>query len=379
MGPDDAAPVLTIAGRKVGPGHPTLVVAEISGNHGGSYDKAMLLVDAAAQAKADAVKFQLYRPEDMAARENSPVLAAGPWAGQSLWDLYERAKTPPEWLPDLFAAARERNLIPFASVFAPWAVDRLEGVDCPAYKIASLEIGETDLITYAGATRKPLLLSTGRATAEQVADALLAARAWIPQVALLEAEKYVNRPLPEKLAAALTYQIALLHCLAAYPAPYQAMNLRAVTQLRTAFPGCVVGLSDHSRQPLVAEIAVALGASIIEAHFMLPLDTAELPPLDADFSLQPVEFEEMVTGVRIAEQVLGSGVIGPQAAEAETAEFARRWHYAVPGFVEHVIEAADLRSLRGPEGILHSDAGPIGATLRRDVRAGDPVRLEDFV
>ena len=347
----DALPPGSVAidGRPIGPPFPCFVVAEVSANHEGDLRNALALVDAAATAGADAVKFQLYRPEDLTADVPSWRIRGGPWDGSTLWELYTRAQTPVEWMPELFAAVRARGMIPFASVFAPWAVEALEKLDAPCYKIASLELGERTLIACVAATGKPLILSTGRAT-----------------TATLEAALESCGPTPR----------ILLHCVAAYPAPLHALHLRTLTHLR-AFYGDPVGLSDHACQPVALTAAVALGARVWEAHLMLPRPNQAL---DAAHSLEPGDFKEMVGILRDTEAALGASRFAGAAITAEQATegFVRRWVYASALYAGHVLVAADVVRLRAPEGWPTDEPLPLGRTLGRDVAAYDGIQLRDF-
>lgn len=292
---------IRIAGRPVGPGHPCYLVAEVGASHGGSFDRALALVREAKAVGADAVKLQVYEPQDMTLDVDHPafrVPAGSPWAGERLWDLYARAQTPPGWLPDLFAAAREADLPCFATPFHPRHVALLEDLGAPAYKVASFEIGWPDLLREVGRTGKPVILSTGGATLDEVFRA-----AWDVWNARGDEDG-----------------VALLHCVSAYPAPLAAMNLRAIPELaeRTA---CPVGLSDHTRDVLVPVAAVALGACVWERHLKLAGD--ETSP-DAAFASDPVTWTAAALSIRWIEAALGAARSGPVAAEAASAAFRRR-------------------------------------------------------
>jgi len=265
------------------------IVAEISANHQGDYAKARALVDAAAYAGADAVKFQLYTPDDMALPD-SPPLATGPWAGRTLYDLYTEAMTPRDWFPDLFALARAKGLVPFASVFNPDDVGFLESLDCAVYKIASAEIGWTALIDAVGAAGKPLIISTGMATPGEIARAVAAAQ-----------------PSPT----------ILLHCVSAYPTKVTDAHLHRMDVLRQ-YPGVTaVGVSDHSvENDLVPIAATAKGSAVIEKHLMLP----GTMPLDARFSLTPGAFTRMVRAVKETWEACQPGT----DVEGESRQFKRR-------------------------------------------------------
>ena len=232
-----------ISGRKIGPREPPYVVAELSGNHGQDFGRAVRLVEAAAQAGAAAIKLQTYTPETMTLDLAQPPfqIEGTPWAGQTLFDLYRRAATPWDWQPRLMTIARDLGLHAFATPFDSTAVNFLESLGVPAYKIASFELVNLPLLTRVARTGKPIILSTGMATLDEIAEAVQAVR------------------------AAGGRQLALLKCTSAYPALPVAMNLRTLPHLAETF-GVPVGLSDHSLSPCVPVAAVALGAAIVEKH-----------------------------------------------------------------------------------------------------------------
>lgn len=338
---------VAIADRVIGAAEPTFVVAEIGPNHMGDLAQAFRLIDAAAQAGADAVKFQLYRPGDMTADVPSWRIHGGPWNDSTLWEIYTEGQTPVEWIPELFDAVRGRGMIPFASPFSRWAVDALEEVGCPVYKIASLELGELGLIAYASATGKPLIMSTGMATHDRICRAV----------------------------EACATPVVLLHCVAGYPTPLPEVNLRTISDLRVRF-GDPVGLSDHSCEPLVAELAVGLGARMIEAHLMLPGTKC----LDATHSLTSQEFKDMVAGIRHAEVALGGSRFNLPSlpSERRTDTFARRGLYASALYAGHGLQPEDTVRLRAPEGWPADTPLPVGRELSRDVKQYDPIQPEDF-
>lgn len=268
------------------------IVAELSANHLGSLERALRLVDAARDAGADAVKLQTFTPEQMA--ELGTVLESGPWAGRSLVDLYREAHTPREWHCPLFDRAREMGLVAFSSVFHPDDVDFLETLGCPIYKIASSEVTDHALIRHAARTGKPLIISTGMATHDEI--------------------------LAAAIAADYSPHLTLLKCTSAYPADASEANLTTMQWL-TAIPRCrAFGLSDHTLGIGVAVAATALGASVIEKH--LTLSRADGGP-DAAFSMEPHEFAQMVTECRRAAAAIGEVRYGPTESEASSLPLRR--------------------------------------------------------
>ena len=279
---------MQIDGRQIGPGHPPYVIAELSGEHKGSLYRALDLIKAAKEAGADAAKLQLYDPIALAEARGGrhKFLESGLWKGRTLGDLYQEAHTPKEWFPELFAYAREIGITLFSSVFDEEGVDFLKALGCPAYKVASFEIGDLALIRKAASTGKPLIISTGMASEDNVDEAL---------------------------AASAPVSVALLHCVSAYPCAVADANLRQVAWLwgrrdevycpSDARPS-VVGLSDHTLGTTAAIVAIALGASIIEKHITLSRNDGGP---DAAFSLEPAEFTKLVQDVKDAYASLGNG------------------------------------------------------------------------
>ncbi len=272
---------LKIGNREIRQGGRPLMIAEMSGNHNQSLDTAMAIVQAAADAGADAIKLQTYTADTITLNvHGGPFVISderSPWAGQRLYDLYAQAHTPWDWHAAIFARARELGLLAFSSPFDPTAVDFLESLGVPAYKIASPEIVDLPLIEKVAGTGKPMIISTGMATLAEIDEAVQAAR------------------------GAGARDIVLLKCCSAYPAEPEEMNLHTIPHLAEAF-GVPAGLSDHTLGVAVPVAAVALGACVIEKHLAL---SRSLPGPDVAFSLEPAEFKSMVEAVRVAHQALG--------------------------------------------------------------------------
>ncbi len=342
-------PIFEIAGRAIGPDFQPYVIAELSANHGQDFEQALAIVRAAAGAGADAIKLQTYTADTLTIasdREDFRIGKGTIWEGRTLHDLYGEAFTPWDWQPRLKAEAEALGLHCFSSPFDPTAVEFLEGMNVPAYKIASFEIVDLPLIRRAAATGKPLIISTGMASREEIGEAMQAAR------------------------ASGATQLALLKCTSAYPAREETMNLRTIPDLARSFE-VTVGLSDHTLGIAVPVAAVALGACIIEKHLTLSRAT---PGPDSAFSLEPHEFKQMVAAVRSAWAALGTVSYDPTPDEAATRVF-RRSLYAVQDIpAGDIFTAENVRSIRPGYGLppKHLDA-ILGATAASDIGRGEPL------
>jgi len=311
---------IKISGREIGPGHPPYIIAEMSGNHNGDLGRALALIEAASRAGADAVKLQTYTADTITIDYDGPefTIDSGLWAGRTLYELYGEAHTPWEWHPVLFARAAELGLTVFSSPFDDTAVDFLEGLGVPAYKIASFELLDLPLVRRVAATCKPLIMSSGMASEEEIGEALEAAR------------------------SAGAKQIALLHCVSGYPTPAREANLNMITTLARRF-AVPVGLSDHTLGIVVSTAAVALGACVIEKHFTLA--RADGGP-DAAFSLEPGELAELATSCCAAWGALGRGDFQRSPSEIENRRF-RRSLYVVENIASgEVFTVRNIRSIR---------------------------------
>jgi N-acetylneuraminate synthase len=343
---------IRIGERAVGDGQPVFIVAELSANHLQSYERAAELVRAAAVAGADAVKLQTYTADTITLDVDGPLFRIGgntPWEGERLYDIYERAHTPWDWQPRLMDLARECGIQCFSAPFDPTAVDFLEKLGAPAYKIASFELVDLALIERCARTGKPVILSTGMASLDEIADALAAAR------------------------AAGSGGVALLKCTSAYPSPPEALRLRAIEELARRFD-VPVGLSDHTLDVAVAVAAVTLGACIVERH--LTLRRADGGP-DAAFSLEPAELAEMVRAIRLTERALGSAKLGHDEAEREMLRF-RRSLFVVRDMAEgDVFTRENVRSVRPGAGLAPKLLPEvIGRRAARALARGTPLAME---
>ena len=340
---------VTIGTRNIGPGHPAYIIAELSANHAQSFDKATSLIEAAKRCGADAVKLQTYTADTLTLDCNSEyfkIRGGTPWDGRTLHELYEKASTPWEWQPKLKRVAEELGLALFSSVFDDTAVDFLETLSVPAYKISSFEIVDLPLIRRAARTGKPLIISTGMATLDEIEAAVRAAR------------------------GAGAEQLALLKCTSSYPSTPDQMNLRAIPYLAETF-GVPVGLSDHTLGEAVPIVAVALGASIVEKH--LTLSRAEGGP-DSGFSLEPAEFAAMVNAVRTSEQSLGKVTFGTDEREAGMRAFRRSIFITKDLKAGSRLSPENLKIIRPGDGLPPSHFDEvIGRRVAKDVKRGTPL------
>jgi pseudaminic acid synthase len=348
-----SARTIEIVGRRIGPGEPPYVIAEMSGNHNGEIARAFRLIEAAKEAGADAVKLQTYTADTITIDHGGPgfVIEGGLWNGRRLYDLYRDAHTPWEWHEALFAKCRDVGITVFSSPFDPTAVDLLERLGAPAYKIASFELIDTPLVRYAARIGKPLIMSTGMADAAEIADAVQAAQ------------------------EAGSGGFALLHCVSGYPTPVEEANLKRIPALAASYD-CPIGLSDHTMGTEVAIAAVALGATLIEKHFTLA--RADGGP-DAAFSLEPHELADLVKGVRSAYRALGRADYGHASSEQGNMVY-RRSLYAVADIAAgEILTEANVRSIRPGYGLPPKHLPAIlGRRANRRIARGTPLSFELF-
>ncbi len=336
-------------GRRIGPGHRPWIVAELSANHLGSLARALAIVDAAADAGCDAVKLQTFTPDSMTLDVAGPGfdIAEGPWAGRRLHELYAEACTPWPWHAALFARGRARGLTVFSTPFDGDAVERLESLGAPLYKIASFELGDLELIARCAATGKPLVMSTGMASEAEIEEAVSTAR------------------------RAGASHVVLLQCVSGYPAPPEDINLRRLDVLARLAPA---GLSDHTPGAVVPIAATARGAVIIEKH--LTLARADGGP-DAGFSLEPAEMAEVVRGCHTAFAALGDGSPRRPRSEASSRPF-RRSLYAVADIAAgEPLTRDNVRAIRPGHGLPPRDLPALlGRCTRIAVSRGTPLAWE---
>jgi N-acetylneuraminate synthase len=339
---------LSIAGRAIGPGQPPYLIAEMSGNHNGDIGRALALIEAAKAAGADAVKLQTYTADTITIDHDGPgfLIEGGLWHGRTLHALYQEAHTPWDWHPRLFERAREVGITVFSSPFDPTAVDFLESLGAPAYKVASFEIVDTPLVARMAATGRPLVISTGLASPEDIEEAVAAAR------------------------GAGDGGLVLLHCTSGYPTPPAQMHLRTMADLARRH-GAPVGLSDHTMGTAVSVAAVALGACVIEKHFTLA--RADGGP-DAAFSLEPEELAVLVRDCRQAWEALGEVHYEVVEAEAAAKDHRRSLYVVADVRRGEILTPRHVRSIRPGFGLAPKHlAAVLGRPAARDLKRGEPL------
>lgn len=342
---------IRIDGREIGQESPPYVIAEMSANHDGNLDTALKIIEQAKQVGANAVKIQTYRPDTITLQSDLPEfqITTGLWTGRTLYDLYQWAHTPWEWHPALFEHARSLGITLFSTPFDNTAVDLLENLNAPAYKIASFEAIDLNLIRYVAGTKKPIIISTGMADAEEIEEAIDAAH------------------------AGGCRELAVLHCVSGYPAPPADYNLRTIPDLITRF-GLVTGLSDHTLDNTTAIASVALGASIIEKHFTL--DRNGGGP-DDSFSLEPAELRALCKDTLTAWQALGTINYEQKSSEKGNIQFRRSLYFVKDLQAGDIITPDAVRSVRPGFGAKPKFLNSIlGRRVKKDIPANTPVKLD---
>jgi N-acetylneuraminate synthase len=339
---------ISIAGRQIGPGAPPYIIAEMSANHNGSLERALAIVDMAKAAGADAIKLQTYKADTITIDHDGPefLLNEGLWAGRRLYELYQSAAMPWEWHAPLFQRAKEIGITIFSSAFDATAVDLLQSLDAPAYKVASLETGDIALIQRIAATGKPMIISTGASEIGEIEEAVAAAR------------------------AGGCRDLILLQCTSGYPTPASESNLRTIPDMAAKFD-CLVGLSDHTYGTAVPVAAVALGACAIEKHVTLRRADGGV---DSDFSLEPEELKRLVDDCRTAFEAIGR--VHYQVSPSERAiRPLRRSLYVVKdlGAGEPITEA-HIRSIRPGKGLAPKHLPAVlGRKAAKALKRGQPL------
>ncbi len=335
--------IFEINNRPIGPGHSTYIIAEMSGNHGQSIERAKQIIQAAKHCGADAIKLQTYTADTITIDcHKQPFM----FKGQSLYQLYQSAYTPWEWHSELIQTAQDLNLDVFSTPFDSTAVDFLETLHVPAYKVASSEIVDIALLKKIAGTHKPIILSTGMATEAEIQHA------------------------HEILGENGNTMLALLKCTATYPSLPEEINLRSIPAMAKRF-GNIVGLSDHSMGHNIAVASIALGASLVEKH--LTLSRSDNSP-DSEFSMEPHEFRAMVDGIRTVETAMGLETYGPQGREDISKKYRRSLFVVRDILAGDLITESNVRSIRPSQG-LHPEFLPkvLGRKARLDIETGTPL------
>ncbi len=343
-----SAPFIEIAGRKIGADYPPYVICELSGNHNGSLERCLEMVDAAAATGCDAIKIQTYTADTITLDVDRPefTIHGGLWDGRTLYELYQEAQTPFEWHAAIFERARQRGVTIFSSPFDETAVDLLDGLDAPAFKIASFEAVDLPLIKYAASKGKPLIISTGMANLSEMQTAL------------------------DTALGAGAPGVLLLHCVSSYPATFADANVRNVPDMAARF-GCPIGLSDHTPGTAASVAAVSLGACVIEKHFTLA--RADGGP-DAAFSLEPVEFKALVDDTKNAWAALGAAHYDVLGSEQGSLQFRRSLYVTAEVKAGELLSRTNIRSVRPGNGLPPGELDNVlGKTATRDIARGEPL------
>lgn len=344
----EIAPI-EIDGRPIGPRATPYIIAELSANHGGEFERAKRIVQMAADAGADAIKFQAYTAGSLTLDCDMPgftVEADNPWRGRRLHELYASAATPYEWFPELFAESHRLGITPFATPFDSDAVAMLEGLQAPAYKIASFEAIDHELIAACAATGRPMIISTGLCTEEETGEALETARS--------NGGK----------------QVALLKCSSAYPSPLHDANLSVIPRMYERF-GVPIGYSDHTLGPAAAVAACALGACIVEKHV---IDSRQPPTADSEFSALPDELAQLVEFCRAAHEARGEPRMGPTEQEKQSLVFRRSIYASTDIAAGDTFSRDNIRSVRPGYGLAPKHLKTLlGRQAAHDIRRGEPI------
>lgn len=344
---------IKIGNRYIGDGHPPFIIAELSGNHNGDIARATQIIEAAHLAGAHAVKLQTYTADTMTIECDRPEfkIDGGLWSGRQLYDLYQEASTPWEWHQPLLDRAHELGILLFSSPFDETAVDFLEALNVPAFKIASFELVDTPLIRRVAQTGKPIIMSTGMADENEIGEAVDAAK------------------------SAGCQDLVLLHCISGYPTPYEDSNVAIVPDLRQRF-GCLVGLSDHSLGTAVSVAAVAMGACVIEKHFTMARADGGV---DSAFSLEPDELKRLVKDAMIAHQAIGQPSYHQKLSEEKNIQF-RRSLFAVKDILKgEKLSSENVRCIRPGHGLKPKYIETVmGKVARENISRGTPLAWSLF-
>ena len=342
-----------INNRIISPDQPPYIIAELSGNHNGSLDRALKTIEEAKKCGADAIKIQTYTADTMTIDCDLPdfMIKGGLWNGFKLYDLYKWAETPYEWHEDIFSYAKKIGIEVFSTPFDETAVDLLEKLNTPAYKIASFEIVDLPLISYVAKTGKPMIISTGMASEEEIDEAVTIAR------------------------QSGCKQLLLLHCISSYPAPIDQANIKQISKLAKRF-NVVTGLSDHTLGTTVAVASVSQGANLIEKHFTL--SRKDKGP-DSEFSLEPDDLKKLCRETKDAWLSLGKAGFQRQKAEQGNKIFRRSLYFVKDLPIGHILKADDIRRIRPGMGLSPKYFEKIlGKKTIKNVIKGQAVSFNDF-
>ena len=345
--------IFKIGDRTIAPNKPPYIIAELSANHNGSLERALSTIDQAKACGADAIKLQTYTADTMTIDCDLPdfMIKGGLWNGYKLYDLYKWAETPFEWHKQLFSHARKIGITVFSTPFDESAVDLLEDLNTPAYKIASFEAVDLPLIRYVAKTKKPIIMSTGMASEEEINEAVVTAR------------------------EAGCKQLLLLHCISSYPAPIEQANIKQISNLSERF-NVITGLSDHTLGTTVAIAAVSQGACLIEKHFTL--SRKDKGP-DSDFSLEPEELKKLCRDAKDAWLSLGKASFNRQEAEKNSKVFRRSLYFVKNLNAGQLIKIGDVKRIRPGMGLAPKYLDKIiGKKLKNNVIKGQAVSFDNF-
>ncbi len=343
---------LKINNRIIDNNNPPYIIAELSANHNGSLERALKTIDEAKRCGADAVKIQTYTADTMTIDCDLPdfIIKGGLWDGYKLYDLYKWAETPYEWHEEIFRHAKKIGITIFSTPFDETAVDLLEKLKTPAYKIASFEMTDLPLISYVASKGKPMIISTGMASEKEIEETIKTAQ------------------------NAGCNQLILLHCISSYPAPIDEANILQVSELAKRFD-IITGLSDHTMGTTAAVAATSIGACVIEKHFTL--DRKEKGP-DSEFSLEPKELKKLCTDTKEAWLSIGKSNFTRPNIEKQSKSFRRSLYYVKNLKVGNLIKEGDIRRIRPGMGLEPKYYSKIiGKKLTRNIFRGEPVKLED--
>lgn len=344
---------IEIDGRKIGKAYPPYILAELSANHNGVLQKALDTITAAKKCGADGIKLQTYSADTMTidCDKDDFIIKGGLWDGYKLYDLYQEAQTPFEWHKAMFDHARNIGITCFSTPFDETAVDLLEDMNVPAYKIASFEATDLPLIKYVASTKKPLIMSTGLANFEEISEMVATAR------------------------DAGCNDLILLHCISSYPAPIEQSNLMTIPEMRKHWD-VQIGLSDHTISNTASIVATSLGATLIEKHFIL--DRTDKGP-DSEFSIEPAELESLVNQTKDAWSALGEAGFERKVAEKGNARFRRSVYFVKDLKAGDTVTKDSIRRIRPSLGLEPKyEQDIIGKKLKIDVSRGTPTSWELF-